>query len=42
MEKNHAVYSGKTKVVRFLLFLLLLIVALFTVYPVVYIVLGSF
>ncbi len=42
MEKNHAVYSGRTKVVRCLLFLALLIVALFTVYPVVYIVLGSF
>lgn len=42
MEKNRAVYSKKTKIVRCLLFLALLIVALFTLYPVIYIVLGSF
>lgn len=42
MEKTHTVYSNKTKLVRVLLFLLLLAIALFTLYPIVYIVLGSF
>jgi len=42
MEKTHTVYSKKTKVMRSLLFLLLLVISLITLYPVIYIILGSF
>ena len=42
MEKTHTVYSKKTKAMRGLLFLLLLVVSFITLYPVIYIVLGSF
>lgn len=42
MEKNHTVYSKKTKIIRFFLVLLLLVVAAFTLYPLIYIVFGSF
>ena len=42
MEKNHKVYSTKTKCIRLLLSLFLIIVAAFTLYPLIYIILGSF
>lgn len=42
MEKIHTVYSTKTKVIRFLLELFLIAVAALTLYPLVYIILGSF
>lgn len=42
MEKTHTVYSKKTKTARFVLFVFLLVIAVITLYPVVYIVLGSF
>ncbi|WP_066718831.1 carbohydrate ABC transporter permease [Clostridium sp. Marseille-P299] len=42
MEKSHVVYSRRTKVLRALLFLILLVIALVTLYPVIYIILGSF
>lgn len=42
MEKNHSVYSKRTKLIRLLLMLLLTVIALFTLYPLIYIVLGSF
>ncbi|HBG12186.1 MAG TPA: carbohydrate ABC transporter permease, partial [Clostridium sp.] len=42
MEKTHTVYSKKTKAMRSLLFLLLLVISLITLYPVIYIILGSF
>lgn len=38
----HSVESGRTKAVNAIIFILLLILAVLTVYPVVYIVLGSF
>ena len=42
MEKSHVVYSKKTKVLRALVFLILLTIALVTLYPVIYIIFGSF
>lgn len=42
MEKTHTVYSKKSKAARGILFLFLLVIALITLYPVIYIVLGSF
>lgn len=42
MEKTHTVYSTKTKIIRGFLTLFLVVVALFTLYPLIYIVLGSF
>jgi ABC-type glycerol-3-phosphate transport system permease component len=42
MEKSHVVYSKKTKVLRALVFLFLLAIALLTLYPVIYIIFGSF
>ncbi len=42
MEKNHKVYSTKTKFIRLLLSLFLIVVAAFTLYPLIYIILGSF
>lgn len=42
MEKTHTVYSTKTKIIRGFLTLFLVVVAFFTLYPLVYIVLGSF
>lgn len=42
MEKNHSVYSTKTKCIRLLLTIFLIIVAGFTLYPLIYIVFGSF
>ena len=42
MEKKQRVYSTKTKIIRGILTLFLVIVAALTVYPLVYIILGSF
>ena len=42
MEKNHSVYSTKTKCIRLILTIFLIIVAGFTLYPLIYIVFGSF
>jgi len=42
MEKTHTVYSRKTKIVRGFLELFLILVAAVTLYPLVYIILGSF
>lgn len=42
MEKKQRVYSIKTKIIRGILTLFLVIVAALTVYPLVYIILGSF
>lgn len=42
MEKNRAVYSRQSRVIRFLLVVFMAVVALLTLYPLVYIVLGSF
>lgn len=42
MEKTHTVYSTKTKIIRGFLTLFLVVVAFFTLYPLVYIVFGSF
>ncbi len=41
-RESHSVESGKTKAVNALIFVALTILAIFTVYPVVYIILGSF
>ena len=38
----HAVESKKTKMINAVIFILLLVLAVLTVYPVVYIILGSF
>ena len=42
MEKSHTVYSKKTKVIRFLLVVFMTVLAALTLYPVIYIVFGSF
>lgn len=42
MEKGHAVYSAKTKILRSLVWLFMLILALLIIFPVCYIVFGSF
>lgn len=42
MEKSHTVYSTRTKMIRALLTLFLMIVAAFTLYPLIYIIFGSF
>lgn len=42
MEKSHTVYSTRTKMIRALLTLFLMIVAVFTLYPLIYIIFGSF
>lgn len=42
MNRSHVIYSKGTKTARIFIFLLLLIIAAIMVYPVVYIVLGSF
>lgn len=41
-KEDTAVYSTKTKIVRFFIFLFMTAVALLTLYPVLYVVLGSF
>ncbi|MBO8470047.1 MAG: carbohydrate ABC transporter permease [Spirochaetes bacterium] len=42
MEKSRAVMSGKQKAVMFVIWVLMVILAIITIFPVVYIVLGSF
>lgn len=42
MNKGRAVYSTQTKIIRGLLFAFMLIIALLTLYPIIYVVLGSF
>lgn len=42
MEKGHAVYSTRTKIIRFLIWACLVFLAVVTIFPVIYIVLGSF
>ena len=42
MKQGHAVYSTKTKILRGVVWILMLILALFMVFPILYIVLGSF
>ena len=42
MEKGHAVYSTKSKILRGIVWVLMLILALFMVFPILYIILGSF
>jgi multiple sugar transport system permease protein len=42
MEKTHAVYSTKTKIIRFILWLFLLFMAILVLFPIFYIILGSF
>ena len=42
MEKSHTVYSTQTKIVRALLVLFLILIAALTLYPLIYIVFGSF
>lgn len=42
MEKGHEVYSMRTKAVRFVIWLMLLFLAVVTIFPVCYIILGSF
>lgn len=41
-KNDTAVYSTKTRIARFILFLIMVFVAMLTIYPVVYVVLGSF
>lgn len=42
MEKGHAVYSTRTKIVRLLIWVAMAFLAIVTIFPVLYIVLGSF
>lgn len=42
MEQSHTVYSTKTKCIRFVLMIFLIMVAMLIIYPIVYIILGSF
>ena len=42
MEKTHAVYSTKTKIVRLIIWLFLAFVAVITIFPVCYVIFGSF
>ncbi len=42
MEKGHAVYSTKTKILRNLAWLFMVILALLTIFPICYIIFGSF
>lgn len=42
MEKNQAVYSTKTKIQRSIIWLLLLFLAIIIIFPICYIILGSF
>lgn len=41
-KKNTAVYSNRTKVVRFMIFLFMALIALLTLYPILYVVCGAF
>ena len=42
MEKTHAVYSTKTKIVRLIIWLFLALAAIITIFPVCYVIFGSF
>ena len=42
MEKTHAVYSTKTKIVRLIIWLFLAFLAIITIFPVCYVIFGSF
>lgn len=42
MKKNTAVFNTRTKIIRALLFLFMLFLALLTLYPVLYVIFGSF
>ncbi len=42
MEKGHAVYSTSSKIVRMILWILMVLLAVVTIFPVIYIVFGSF
>lgn len=42
MERGHAVYSGRTRVLRGVVWMLMVILAFLTIFPVIYIVFGSF
>ena len=42
MEKTHAVYSTKTKIVRMIIWLFLALAAIITIFPVCYVIFGSF
>lgn len=42
MEQSHTVYSTKTKCIRLVLMIFLIAVAMLIIYPIVYIILGSF
>ena len=42
MKKTHAVYSTKTKIVRLIIWLFLAFVAIITIFPVCYVIFGSF
>lgn len=40
--RKSVVYSSKTKFIRFLIFIIMTIIALLTLYPIIYVILGSF
>lgn len=42
MEKGHAVYSTQTKILRGLIWVFMLFMAVLMIFPVIYIVFGSF
>ena len=42
MEQSHTVYSTKTKCIRLVLMIFLIAIAMLIIYPIVYIILGSF
>ena len=42
MERGHAVYSTKTKILRAIVWIFMVFLAIVTIFPVVYIVFGSF
>ena len=42
MEKTHAVYSTRTKIVRLIIWLFLALAAIITIFPVCYVIFGSF
>ncbi len=42
MSKNTVIYSTNTKIIRAVIFLVMLVIAYFTLYPIIYIIMGSF
>ena len=42
MEKTHAVYSTRTKIIRLIIWLFLAVMAVITIFPVCYVIFGSF